>query len=242
MFAPKPSRAPANLQTAANVAAIDTPNVTLLKINRPLADKTITSVVLTRARVGPTGMKALARVLKDCEWVTTVDITEGYIGADAMGVLAEALETNTTVTSLRIDVDRIDAAATVKLAKMVAANETLTSLVIKYDTVMSTGYRVIAAHPWNDHQESEAATRDLVLATQQHRRRWSFLDLRVPMVYVNQRTWWGKEINRELDWCTARRTLLAMMFWKEEAAESPHKNFLRRDGDHAVAARVLGCL
>lgn len=236
--------APANVQTAANVAAKDTPNVTLLKIERALTDPTITSLVLRRARVGVTGMKALARVLAECAWVTTLDITEEYMDLDAMVVLAEALRNNTTVTSLRLKADRMNEMAMTTLSIMIASNETLTSLEIIYTTAVHDRLTVQGPYWLFPNAQSNAATRALIGGASWSRRRpWRFLDLNVPRINEPRASLESNEReNRELDRCTARRTLLPFLFWKDEAQESPHKRWLSMDGDRAVAARVLGFL
>lgn len=164
-------------------------------------------------------VRTLTRALKKNKTVTTLFLCNNHgIGDEEAGILAEMLEENETLTHLRLSNCRVGVAGARALARAIGSNVTLRELLIDANPVGEEGALALI---WALH------------------RSWTLEALWFGGV-VGGANYVQRLASAEMIMSTARQDMLPFMFLKEGASrDRPVTKFLNRDGDHAVAARVL---
>ena len=92
------------------------------------SNTTLSTLLLSRNEIEPSGVKALSSALKVNSTLTNLDLSENKIGSSGALDLADALQINTALTKLDLSDNEIDAKGIQSLSEALKSNASLTTL------------------------------------------------------------------------------------------------------------------
>ncbi|XVN41634.1 MAG: hypothetical protein RCO49_03800 [Rickettsia endosymbiont of Argas persicus] len=104
----------------------------------------ITSIDLFCNEITESGAKELALMLKRNSTITLINLSDNNIGVAGVKELALMLKDNSTITSIYLSANKIGAAGVKELAEMLKVNSTITSINLTYNKIGAAGVKELA--------------------------------------------------------------------------------------------------
>lgn len=198
--------------------------------------------------IGVSATKELLDLLAPYKTLALLELGRNHLGDDGAMVVAEAMKRNETPKTIHLDVNDIGDEGAKALARAIEVNTSVERLCLSGNRIGDEGAKALAAalplnHTletftlgWNEPLTDAGGSALVNTVSQSFVVRDIYFDAPDLRDAIHHR--YGVERRR----CIARRTLLAIMRHEGVERESPLARFLDRDGDHAVASRVLGFL